>query len=270
MRLSVGSAPALELLNELFTRSYYSAAGYVFESQPYVVPADADALDLLSVIRREDRRHAQLLAGVIDDLEAVPLAGAFPYWHLDLNYLSVPTLALFVVSALQHDLSRYEAALAVLPAEAVGARATLMALRLEKQAHLERLTPVAAAAKEREAAATQAKIDARKSARSARLAKEKAAKDAAKRAAARPAVGKTAAPVAAAANLDPNEPGIAPKERARRTMLAKRGGAAPAAAQAVAAAPIAAGLDPNEPGIAPKEKARRTMLRKRRAAASGG
>jgi hypothetical protein len=98
-----------------------------------------------------------------------------------------------------------------------------------------------------------------------------------------PASAPAAAP-AAAGGLDPNEPGISPKEKARRAMLAKRGGAAPAAvpaaAPAAAPAPAAAAapppapaaaptpveedLDPDEEGISPKEKARRTMLRKRK------
>ncbi len=265
----------LDALNDLFTRSYYSAAGYVFESQPYVVPADADVLDLLSTIRREDRRHAQLLAGVIDDLEAVPLAGAFPWWYRDLNYLSVPCLAGFVVEALREDLARYAAALAALPPSAPGARATLTAIRREKEALLARLAPVAEAARIREAAEVRARIDARKAARAARLAKEKAAKEAAKKAAGKPAAARAAvaaAAPAAAAALDPNEAGITPKERARRQMLAKRGAAAatgaPAAAPSAAAAATAPALDPNEAGISAKERARRQMLAKRGGAAA--
>src|SRR5688572_33105061 len=184
----------LEVLNDLFTRAYYSAAGYVFESQPFVVPDDANLLDALSAIRREDRRHAQLLAGVIDDLEAVPLAGAFPYWYRDLNYLGVPFLAGFVAAALVEDVERYDAAIAALPAGAVGAKATLTAIRRDKEAQAAQLAPLATEARARETAATKAKIDARKAARAARLAKEKAAKEGAKKAAAKPALAKAAAP----------------------------------------------------------------------------
>src|SRR5688500_15640394 len=80
----------VEAVLDLFTRSYYSTAGYVFESQPYVVREDADLLDLLSAIRAEDRRHARLLSGVLEPFDRLPSPGAFPYWHRDLNYLSVP------------------------------------------------------------------------------------------------------------------------------------------------------------------------------------
>ena len=41
------STELLDRLDEIFTRSFYSAAGYVFESQPYMVAEDADLLDRL-------------------------------------------------------------------------------------------------------------------------------------------------------------------------------------------------------------------------------
>jgi hypothetical protein len=111
-----------------------------------------------------------------------------------------------------------------------------------------------------------------------------------------PALG--AAPVGAPAPavefLDPNEPGISPKEKARRQMLKMRaekaggGTALPASSAAAAApsagvpapaaaepsAPAAAAIpedlgDPDEPGISPKERGRRTVARMRRKAAGG-
>ena len=56
------STAVLDRLDEIFTRSFYSAAGYAFESQPYVVPEDAELLDLLTQIRAGDKRHAVTLA----------------------------------------------------------------------------------------------------------------------------------------------------------------------------------------------------------------
>jgi hypothetical protein len=108
-----------------------------------------------------------------------------------------------------------------------------------------------------------------------------------------PALG--AAPVGAPSPpavplLDPNEPGISPKERARRQMLkmrAEKAGttsalptssasdAAPAAVPPPLPPPEAAPAlpedlgDPDEPGLSPKEKARRAVARLRRKAAGG-
>lgn len=309
------SADRVAAMQDLFTRSYYSAAGYVFESQPYVVLEDADVLDLLSGIRAEDRRHARLLADVLEGEDQVPQPGPFPYWHRDLNYLSVPCLSGFVLEALQEDVRRYDVVLATWPSEKPAARSVLEAVRREKVSQLALLRPMSAAALEREARVVKEKIDARRKARAARLAKEKAAKDAAKKkpgaaapgaaAAAAPAAGAKltpkerarlavmaargqspgAAPAAAAAAPavdlsslpDPDEPGIPPKEKAKRQMMrmrAAKGGGAPAAPAAAAAAPAPAPgadlPDPDEPGIPPKEKAKRQMMRMRAAKSAAG
>ncbi len=254
MQITV-SSDLVGKLNDLFTRSYYSATGYVFESQPYVTDGDQDVLTSLRDARRQERSHARMLAQIIESLDRVPEPGAFPYWHRDLNYLTVPYLAGFVIGALEDDVVRYENALADLPANMGLARTMLQSIRAEKLAVLDELRPLAEEAQAREAKAYADEIAAVKKTRMDRLAKEKAAKEAARKA-------KSGASAAVAGMPDPDEPGISNKEKARRTVMRMRaiksGAAAPAAADPAAGMP-----DPNEPGISNKEKAKRTMMIKR-------
>lgn len=283
-------------LDDLLTRSFYSGAGYVFESDPYVVPEDAEVLEKLTVIREQDRRHAHVLGTLIAARGGVPGPGVFPFWNLDLNFLTVPTVSQFVVDALHEEIGLYDLLLARWPADDDDGRAALRVIRDEKARQVADLAPAVAAGKVREAETHVAKAASVKKTRDARIAKQKAAAEAAKKAKA--AAGKpgaapaaAAAPVAAAASAeigDPLEPGISKKEKGRRALLRIRkklglpmsllaGKAAPAAAPASApaaapaaaapAAPAGAVLDPDEPGISPKEKAKRQMLKMR--AASG-
>jgi hypothetical protein len=280
-------------LDELLTRCFYSAAGYVFECDPFVVPEDDEVLQAIAAVRADDRRHAHVLGAVIQGVGGVPAPGVFPWWDLDLNYLTVPCLARFVVETLEDECRLYEDTVASWPEDDPGSRAALSSILADKRAHLERLRPVSEAATKREIDANQAKIDALKRSRAARLAKEKAAKEAARKAAAaKPVAGAPAAkPAAAAAGpalLDPKEPGISPKERGRRTVLRARAaagkplslvGGAPASGPAPAPGPaavpaatvdVSALPDPNEPGISPKEKARRQIARQRASAVATG
>ncbi len=283
-------------LDDLLTRSFYSGAGYVFESDPYVVAEDAEVLEKLTVIREQDRRHAHVLGTLIAARGGVPSPGVFPWWNLDLNFLTVPTVSQFVVDALHEEIGLYDLLLARWPAADDDGRAALRVIRDEKARQVADLAPAVAAAKVREAETHVAKAAAVKKTRDARIAKQKAAAEAAKKAKA--AAGKpgaapaaAAAPVAAAASAeigDPLEPGISKKEKGRRALLRIRkklglpmsllaGKAAlpprrprrpPRRRCRAAAAPVAAVLDPDEPGISPKEKAKRQMLKMR--AAAGG
>lgn len=281
--------PLRVALDDLLTRCFYSAAGYVFESDPYVVPEDDELLRALGSIREDDRRHAHVLGALVQGLGGVPGTGVFPWWNLDLNYLTVPCLGRFVVDAIEHEIGLYASLIAKWPAEDAGARAALESILSDKQGHVAALRPVVLAATKREEDEGKAKIQAIKNARNARLAKEKAAKEAAKKAAAaaKAAPGSKVAAVAvkpAAGLLDPKEPGISSKEKGRRTVLKMRAamgigapvavsdaapaaGSAPAAAPAPAAPAAGALLDPNEPGISPKEKAKRQIAKQRAAAA---
>ncbi len=307
--MSSPAAPALDpalkrRLDDLFTRSWYSGAGYVFEAQPYTVAEDAPLLERVRDLRLDDRRHAQLLAELLESYDLVPEPGPFPYWHRDLNYLSVPHLLGFVLEALREDVARYEAALEALPETLRLARTTLRTILAEKRARIGPFEALVQEAQAREARAYAEAIAARKAARKKRLAEEAKAKEARRKSAGagaglpdpdepgispkekarrwvlrrRVQLGKVAAPAAGAGGRDPaaglpdpNEPGISPKEKARRAMALKRaraagGGSAPAAAPADPAAGLP---DPDEPGISPKEKARRTMAIKRARAAGG-
>jgi hypothetical protein len=276
-------------LDDLLTRCFYSGAGYVFECDPYVVPEDDELLQVLAAIRADDRRHAHVLGALVQGLGGVPQPGVFPWWDLDLNYLTVPCLARFVLESLEDEEVRYEATIAEWPREDPGGRAALQSILADKRDHAARLAVASEAATKREEEQRKAKTAALKAKRNARIAKEKAAAEAARKAkmaAAKPGAAPVAAkPVAAAgpALLDPKEPGISPKERGRRTVLALRAAsgkplaAAPAAAPAAAAAPAPVGAadltslpDPNEPGISPKEKGRRQVLRQRAMAGGGG
>jgi len=285
-------------LNDLFTRSYYSAAGYVFESQPFTVDGDQEILTSLRDVRRQERSHARMLAQIVESLGRVPEPGAFPYWHRDLNYLTVPYITGFVTEALRDDVARYEAALEAVPQSMGLARTMLQSIRVEKLAALEELEPLVQQARAREAQTYADEIAVVRQTRAARLAKEKAAKEAARKAKSgasaavagmpdpdEPGIsnrekGKRAvmrmralksgaaaggAPAAdPAANMpDPDEPGISNKEKAKRTMMIKRARAKGAAAAPAAADPAANMPDPNEPGISNKEKAKRTMMIKR-------
>lgn len=295
-------------LDDLLTRSFYSGAGYVFESDPFVVPDDADLLAKMTVIREQDRRHAHVLATLIAARGGVPSPEVFPFWDLDLNYLTVPTISRFVVDALVEEIVLYDALLARWPADDDEGRKALRVVRDEKERQVADLRPAVEAALAREAETYRTQAAAVKKVRDARLAKQKAAAEAARKAkaAARPGAagaapavaGAPAASAPAAAIGDPNEPGISKKEKGRRALLRIRqkhglplsrlaggaGAAAPSSAPTAAAAaqvtpapptpPAAAAggggalLDPNEPGIPPKEKARRQMLKMR--AAAGG
>lgn len=278
-------------LDELLTRSFYSGAGYVFESDPYVVDEDDALLRAFATVREGDRRHSHLLGTVIANRGGVPQPGVFPWWDLDLNYLTVPTLGRFVVESMKEELGLYDALLAVWPADDPASKATLSWVRSDKAAQLTELAPLVEAALARDAAAVKAGIESVKKTRAAKLAKKKAADEAAKKAKAAAAAGAkpgaarpaAAAPVSAAApaaaSLDPNEPGISKKEKGRRAVMRLRaaagiatpGAAAPTVASTAAAPAAAVGgadlPDPNEPGISPKEKARRQMLKMRAASA---
>ena len=264
-------AEVVRRLGELFTRCYISAATYVADAGAYEVPDDAPLLERIRAIQARDREHARLLASVLRMADHVPEPGVFPYWHRDLNYLTVPYLAGFVVESLATDLARIDAALAVTPADLTTVQATLRMLRTERAALFDDLAPRADAARRREAQAHAAASRAIRETREARLAAERAEADAARKAA---AAAKRAAPAPAAAAPapppavdlpDPDEPGLTAKEKARRTMLRKRAAAQGAPAPAAAPAPVADLPDPDEPGLTAKEKARRTMMIKRAA-----
>ena len=287
---SVSTDAVRARLDELLTRCFYSASGYVFECDPHAVAEDDALIQVFASIREADRRHAHLLGSVIQKRGGVPQPGVFPWWDLDLNFLTVPTLARFVLETLREDVELYDRTLAAWPADDLGSKATLSWIRGDKASQVSELSPVVEAALRRETEATKAAIEVVKKTRAARIAKEKAAAEAAKKAkaaaGAKPAAGAAkpaAAPVAAAAPaalLDPNEPGISKKEKGRRAVMRLRAqhgiatpGAAAAAKTTAAAAPAAATpaggalLDPEEPGISPKEKAKRQMLKMRAASA---
>ena len=65
-------------LDDLLTRCFYSGAGYVFESDPHVVPEDDEVLKTLASIREEDRRHAFVLGALVQSLGGVPSPGRSP------------------------------------------------------------------------------------------------------------------------------------------------------------------------------------------------
>ena len=229
--MSTTAAPAafIDALNELFTRAYYSAAGYVFESQPFGHDEDDDLLRALNEIRRQERQHARMLGQILESIDRVPEPGAFPYWYRDLNYLTVPYMGGFVVESLETDIGLYERALGLTP-EAMGlARTMLDAIRAEKVVMLEELRPVADEAKVLEEKRYEAGRAEVKKARAKRLAEEKAKKEALRK-------GAAAVPSAVASMPDPDEPGISNKEKAKRFVLRMRamkkagaGAAAPSA-----------------------------------------
>ena len=246
-------------LDEVFTRAYYSAAGYVFESRPFGSDPDTPLLDHLATMRTEDQRHATLIANLIDMYDEVPEPGVFPYWHRDLNYLTVAYMTGFVVEALQEDLQRIDAAMAVFPEGYRYARTTLRTIRIDKQKQLQELMPLAVEARERDERVGESKIAAIKKTRAARIAKEKAAKAAARKAKA------AGGGIDLSKFADPHEEGISNKEKAKRTVAilrAKKSGAAVAAPAAVSL-DVSHLPDPDEEGISKKEKAKRTMVRKR-------
>ncbi len=330
-----GLSPELRRrLNTLFSRSYYSAAGYVFESQPYLVDTDLPVMNRLADVREDDRQHALLLAGLTEMYDLVPEPGAFPYWHRDLNYLTAPYMAGFVVESLEDDIALYKETISAFPEEMRVAHTALRTILREKETTLGELRAVAANAKAREAETYAEKIVAVKKARADRLAAEKAAKAAArKKKSAKPvkvtldydptegmpdpheagismeenarrkiarlkavkeAMAKAAAGVGAASSgpvyvdlskyPDPAEPGISMEENAKRKIARLKAlkdagpgaiaGKPPAGVTAAAGGDDNFGLpDPNEKGISPKERAKRTMMIKRarkKAEAEGG
>ena len=268
-----GLSPELRrVLNRLFSRSYYSAAGYVFESQPFLTDADLQVMNRLADVREDDRQHALLLAGLTEMYDLVPEPGAFPYWHRDLNYLTAPYMAGFVVESLEDDIALYREAIDAFPDDMRVAHTALRTILREKETVLTELRTVAQVAKEREAASYADAIATVKKARADRLAAEKAAKAAARK-------KKTAKPVKITLDYDPtenmpdpHESGISMEENARRKIArlkAVKEAMAKAAAGAGAAAsgPVYVDLskfpDPAEPGISMEENAKRKIARLR-------
>ncbi|MCP5068073.1 MAG: hypothetical protein GY946_16040, partial [bacterium] len=215
METTTISPELITALNTVFTRAYYSATGYLFESQPYMVEDDEEVLTILAGVRRTERQHSRMVAQVLESLDRVPEPGAFPYWYRDLNYLTVPYMANFVIESIEHDIQYFDQTLALMPPHLGLARTMLQSIRAEKMAMLEELRPAAKAALEAEAAAYAAEAAALAVARKDRLAKEKAAKEAARKA-------RGGAASAVAGMADPDEPGISNKEKAKRTMMRKR------------------------------------------------
>ncbi|MHC5009403.1 MAG: hypothetical protein ACYTG6_00455 [Planctomycetota bacterium] len=284
----------LDRLQALFSHSFSSAAAYVFESEPYRVPEDEGLLASLGTIRDDDRRHARMLADVIESFDAVPQAGAFAYWNRDLNYLAVPHLARFVLRTLREDLERVRSLLGDWPADQPSGRAMLEAMARDKEQRIRQLDDLTRMALEREADRYRKEIETARAARDAVLAEQKAAAEAARMRKAAPkappagakpspkerarqqilkargqAPGEAAAKTPAKPDTeapvpDPNEKGISAKEKARRQILAMRAKKAEATTEAAAPeeppARAPQTLDPNEPGIPPKEKARRQIL----------
>lgn len=259
MTMLTASDALIDTLNDLFTRAYYSAAGYVFESQPFGHRDDEEALGAIRDIRMQERNHARMLGQILESFDRVPEPGAFPYWDRDLNYLTVPYMARFVAMTLEHDLVRYDSAIAQLEKHMGLARAMLKAIRTEKAEALAELAPLAELALKAEQQRYAEGTAALKKARADRLAKEKAEREAKRKA-------RSGGAAAAVAGMpDPDEPGISNKERAKRYVLRMRAlKAGTAGGGAGAVDPYADLPDPNEPGISNKEKAKRTMLRKRR------
>ena len=264
------SSDLIASLQGLFTRMHHSAGGYAVDADPYTVAADAPVLAELEVVRTDDTRHALLLANLLQHFGLVPEAGVFPWWHRDLNYLSVPYTAGFVADSLAEDLACFDEVHASLPSDQHLIATTLKTVRAERAERLKALQPLVAEAREREAQQYASESAAISDARNARLAKEKAAAEAARKAASdakKAAAAKAAAATPAgdptAGMPDPNEPGISGKEKAKRTMMIKRAQKKAATAAPAAADPTAGMPDPNEPGISGKEKAKRTMMIKR-------
>jgi len=249
-------------LHDLFTRAHYSAASYVFDAQPYTEPEDASVLAALQRVREDDLRDAELLAQLLRHYDLVPEAGVFPFWHRDLNYLSVPYLANFVVETLVVDLARYDAVIADAPGDLRLVHRTLRVIREQRALRLDRLTPIAEEARVREAQRYAEDAAAVANVRNERLAQEKAAAEKARKSA--QDAKKFSAAARALGLEDPGEDGISAKEKAKRTMLLKRAQKKAAEEKAAATTDPTAGMpDPNEPGISAKEKAKRTMLIKR-------
>ena len=62
-----------------------------------------------------DAMRPTLIANLLRAYGEVPEAGVFPYWHRDLNYMTVPYLAGFVAESLEADLALIDRTLAAAP-----------------------------------------------------------------------------------------------------------------------------------------------------------
>ena len=77
-------SPAVtQKLQELFTRLYQSTAAYILDAGAYTLAEDQALLALVQAADDEDRRHATLLAELLEARGAVPSPGAFPHWYRD-------------------------------------------------------------------------------------------------------------------------------------------------------------------------------------------
>ena len=197
----------LDALQEMFGRSFQSAAGYILASEPYIVAADAGLLETLRLLEARSRIHALALNRLIDTLDAAARPSAFAYWKRDINYLSVPHGADFVRESLDDDLGRLDALLEIWPDPGVGGRALLTSIRDEKREQRDALAVQVKEALEREAAAYRDEAAAAREAREAIAARKKAEAEARKKAEREArAKAKEAAKAAKAAEADKEKP----------------------------------------------------------------
>ena len=274
-------------LARVFSRSYYSAAGYLYESRPFLTAADASLMDDVRALRMDDRRHALLLAQLVEAYDEVPEPGVFAYWYRDLNYLTLPYMMGFLCEATQDDIATIDEALTHFGASHRLVETTLRTVRHDKVERLALLQPLAEEAAKRETADYAAGTAALNKARADRLAAEKAARDAKRgkkgKAGAAPTMSIYDVKVDEAAAVkglpDPFEAGVSMEERAKRKIArlaairaAKRkviAASAPAAAiqvdpstvQVDEAAIIAKLPDPFEAGVSMEERTKRKVAR---------
>ncbi len=103
----------LTALNAAFSAKYYSLAQYVLDASPYVRPGEEKLLREIRLVATCDRRLADQLAQVIEQLEGVPQLTVIDSSVAYLNYLSLQYLSGVLLQGLQKQQILFDDGLAL-------------------------------------------------------------------------------------------------------------------------------------------------------------
>lgn len=101
----------LDALNQAFSQKYLSLAHYILEAQPYVREGEEPLLSALAVTAAEDKRLADRLAEIIQELEGIPQIATYSPDVANLNYLALGYLAGLLIQTLEEQLVHYQQSL---------------------------------------------------------------------------------------------------------------------------------------------------------------
>jgi bacterioferritin (cytochrome b1) len=103
----------LTTLNAAFSAKYYSLAQYALDASPYVRPGEENLLREIKLVAACDRRLADQLSQVIEDLEGVPQLSVIDSSLAHLNYLSLQYISGVLLQGLRKQQVLFDDGLAM-------------------------------------------------------------------------------------------------------------------------------------------------------------